>query len=185
MSDVRKRGHKGPKGPKGQYTVGYGKPPEHGRFQPGRSGNPRGRPKGVRNFIKDLRSTLEGPVKLMRDGKLREVSTQEAALLVLAEKALARDGRALDGLIALARTYNTDDEDAAVALSANDAQLVEVFKQRVLSGAVKRDPPTSNSDRSNGDTPADKAKAPDGAGDQKPVTRRRLRRRPVSGKSHK
>ena len=25
--------------------VGYGKPPKHSRFQPGRSGNPRGRPK--------------------------------------------------------------------------------------------------------------------------------------------
>jgi len=27
--------------------VGYGKPPRHSRFKPGRSGNPRGRPKGA------------------------------------------------------------------------------------------------------------------------------------------
>ncbi len=31
------------------YEVGYGKPPARSRFQPGRSGNPRGRPKGARN----------------------------------------------------------------------------------------------------------------------------------------
>jgi hypothetical protein len=31
------------------YDVGYAKPPTVSRFQPGRSGNPRGRPKGAKN----------------------------------------------------------------------------------------------------------------------------------------
>lgn len=31
------------------YDVGYGKPPCHGRFKPGQSGNPKGRPKGAKN----------------------------------------------------------------------------------------------------------------------------------------
>jgi hypothetical protein len=31
------------------YEIGYGKPPVHTRFAPGRSGNPRGRPKGAKN----------------------------------------------------------------------------------------------------------------------------------------
>ena len=31
------------------YAVGYGKPPAHSRFAPGRSGNSKGRPKGARN----------------------------------------------------------------------------------------------------------------------------------------
>jgi hypothetical protein len=35
--------------PGADYEVGYGKPPVSSRFQPGRSGNPRGRPKGSRN----------------------------------------------------------------------------------------------------------------------------------------
>ncbi|MCO6384886.1 DUF5681 domain-containing protein [Oceanicola sp. 502str15] len=31
------------------YEVGYGKPPKHGQFQPGQSGNPKGRPRGAKN----------------------------------------------------------------------------------------------------------------------------------------
>lgn len=31
------------------YNVGYGKPPKETRFKPGKSGNPRGRPKGAKN----------------------------------------------------------------------------------------------------------------------------------------
>ncbi len=33
------------------YPVGYGKPPAETQFKPGRSGNPKGRPKGARNKI--------------------------------------------------------------------------------------------------------------------------------------
>jgi hypothetical protein len=31
------------------YEVGYGRPPKGSQFTPGRSGNPKGRPKGARN----------------------------------------------------------------------------------------------------------------------------------------
>ncbi|WP_428515363.1 DUF5681 domain-containing protein [Roseovarius sp.] len=31
------------------YEVGYAKPPANTRFQPGKSGNPKGRPKGAKN----------------------------------------------------------------------------------------------------------------------------------------
>lgn len=39
---------KRPDTPEADYEVGYGKPPVATRFQPGQSGNPRGRPKGAK-----------------------------------------------------------------------------------------------------------------------------------------
>jgi len=48
MSDNRKIRLE-PPGKHLDYEVGYGKPPVASRFEPGHSGNPRGRPKGARN----------------------------------------------------------------------------------------------------------------------------------------
>lgn len=36
------------------YEVGYGKPPSGTQFKPGRSGNPKGRPRGSRNTLPSL-----------------------------------------------------------------------------------------------------------------------------------
>ena len=38
---------KPPKKPFGAYVVGFGKPPKNTQFQPGQSGNPKGKPKGL------------------------------------------------------------------------------------------------------------------------------------------
>jgi hypothetical protein len=126
--------------PKDDYDVGYGKPPKRTRFAPGHSGNPSGRPKGTRNFKTDLTATLKAPVRITRDGKPQKVSTQEAMLLRLREKALAGDARALDRFISLAQTYNNEELIAASGLSADDAMLLELFKGRVKSGMVDPQP---------------------------------------------
>jgi Family of unknown function (DUF5681) len=40
------------------FKVGYKSPLQHSQFQPGRSGNPRGRQKAVRNLGSDIERTL-------------------------------------------------------------------------------------------------------------------------------
>jgi hypothetical protein len=134
MGDVERRRSQ-PKD--GDYTVGYRKPPLHSRWKPGQSAYPKGRDKGTRNFKTDVKATLKAPVQVTRGGKPRKISTQEAMLLRLREKALAGDVRALDRLIQLAQTYNNDELAASVGLTIEDENVLRIYRSRVLSGAAR------------------------------------------------
>jgi hypothetical protein len=77
------------------YEVGYGKPPKETRFTKGLSGNPKGRPKGTRNFKTDLEEELHEQVRITEGGKSEEVSKQRAIMKRTFEKALMGDMRAV------------------------------------------------------------------------------------------
>jgi hypothetical protein len=127
------------------YTVGYGKPPQHSRFQPGKSGNPAGKPKGLRNFKTDVQQMLKRPVKINDGGRSREASTQEASLMRMREKALKGDPRSLDRMIELAVRYNNDGVNEAVGqeLSDDDREILEAFKAKVVAEAGTSNAPDS------------------------------------------
>ena len=114
-----------------EYEVGFGKPPKNTRFKPGESGNPKGRKKGSRNFRTDVRKTLIASVKVSDGEGSRRMSTQEAALMRLREKALKGDPRSLDRLLVLAGTFNDDpDTRPEEDVSATDREIIEAFLAR-------------------------------------------------------
>jgi hypothetical protein len=119
--------------------VGYKRPPLHTRFQPGVSGNPRGRQKGVRNFAADVKRTLEIPVTLTENGKSKRVSTQEALILRLREKALKGDARALETLLTLARTHNEDfaDQSEDGSLVGEDQAILDAYLEEGLARRLR------------------------------------------------
>jgi hypothetical protein len=111
------------------YEVGYGKPPLHSRFLPGQSGNPKGRRKGTRNLMTDVRRTLAVPVKMRVGERMRTHSTQEALLMVLREKALRGNERALDRLLQLAASHNNDELEAVAPqpLGEDDEAILAAY----------------------------------------------------------
>ena len=68
------------------YDVGYKKPPAHTRFRKGRSGNPRGRPKGSANYLTVLRRVLAQKVTISEGGNSRKITKIEAAMTQLLNK---------------------------------------------------------------------------------------------------
>ena len=84
--------------PAADYAVGYGKPPRHGGFQKGRSGNPKGRPKGSKNFATLLTEALDEKVQITVDGKRRRITKRELVVKQLVNKSASADLRAIKQL---------------------------------------------------------------------------------------
>ena len=81
--------------------VGYRHPPSATRFPPGRSGNPRGRPKGARNLNAIVAAALGERVAVKDNGRRRSVTKLEAAVTQLVNRAATGEIRATQLLLAL------------------------------------------------------------------------------------
>ena len=129
-----------------EFEVGYRKPPKHSRFKKGRSGDPKGRPKGNRNLKTDVLEALRTPVQVQQDGKPKTISTQRAALLRLRQKALSGDARALDRLLELAATHNNEElqNESAERLSPIDQEILDSYRHRMMRGSQEQ--PKANAD---------------------------------------
>jgi hypothetical protein len=121
---------------KKDYEVGYGKPPTHSQYRPGQSGYPVGRRKGVRNLKTDVKRTLAMPVKVKVGGRTRTRSTQEVALMVLRERALNGNTRALDRFLELALRFNNDEAGPAQQLPAADQAILAAYVARLAGAAM-------------------------------------------------
>ena len=83
-----------------KYDVGYAKPPRETRFRKGRSGNPRGRPRGSKNFATLLDEALAEPVVINESGRRRKASKLQVIVKQLVNKAAQGDHRSIQLLMA-------------------------------------------------------------------------------------
>ena len=115
------------------YEVGYGRPPRHTRFVKGRSGNPRGRPPGAKNFTTLLNEALNEGVLVTENGGRRKISKREATVKQLATRSAAGDFRAIKILLDIVRDIERQTEPVSpetAEFSESDEKVIEQLKAR-------------------------------------------------------
>lgn len=95
----------------GPYDVGYKKPPRHSQFQPGKSGNPNGRPKKNESVADVLQKELNSRVPILKDGKRTKISMLRAIFKQQLNKAASGDARAAAIFISALKLYKPDSGD--------------------------------------------------------------------------
>lgn len=117
--------------------VGYKKPPKRTQFQPGQSGNPRGRQKGSRGLKTDLAAELATTYTTMINRQAVKGTKQRLALKALTTRAAHGDVKSIALLISMTmQVLGPEDRGSGkVALSSRDQALLD----QLLSDDVEDD----------------------------------------------
>jgi hypothetical protein len=92
-----------------KYKVGYGKPPTETQFKPGKSGNPKGRPKGsVQKLNSVIMEALSATIPVFVNGKKKHMTMLQALVNKLMVKAINGDVKAANQLLKLIPAAEAD-----------------------------------------------------------------------------
>ena len=113
------------------FPVGYKKPPVHSRFKPGRSGNPRGRPKKSTVGF-ELVQELNRSITIRENGTEQKATKAAALAKSLVARALGGDMRAVAHLIRLLPLqFQPPSEAVDTEVSAFDAAVLQRCAQLI------------------------------------------------------
>jgi hypothetical protein len=116
------------------YKVGYKKPPLHTRFKKGQSGNPRGRPRGAKNFSSVLNDALNQPVVVTENGRRRKISKRELGIRQLVDKFAMAEIQATRMLLGLM----LERERLLAAVPPAERRSFGAADERVIHNLLKR-----------------------------------------------
>lgn len=131
------------------YEIGYRRPPVSGRFNKGHSGNPRGRPKGSRNFLKILEQELQQSIVVTENGKKKTITRMQAMVKRMVAGAMQGDQKQLLTLVEiLRRTGQFEQIDVDSLLPDNYESILATYVEKHrISSEKKSEKPTSKESR--------------------------------------
>jgi Family of unknown function (DUF5681) len=130
-------------------AVGYKQPPAHSQFRPGRSGNPRGRPKRQPSLHEDLALELAGTIRVNEDGKPKLVTKQRAMIMAIVAAAVAGEMRAVTAVIGLRARQEQTDSGSKASTPEGNAELLETFIAREITRRENHKNPQENDNEEN------------------------------------
>jgi Family of unknown function (DUF5681) len=128
------------------YEVGYGKPPRERRFAQGKSGNPRGRPKGSKNLATSFIEIGREQITVTEGGRTRTMTKAEAVVHQLTNKAASGDPRARREYFQVHKMLQPPEstEEITPDLTDRDKDVMKNFLRRLdRMGKKKSDEPST------------------------------------------
>jgi hypothetical protein len=123
----------GHRAPKGDYRIGYGRPPVQHRFKPGNNANPKGRKKKTRNRTVMIRELLFEPVTVREGGVVKEIPALEAVIKKTLSQALGGDHKAALTIIGMAQR-----EGVLTPEQEEDVDNLPESDMAIMEDAIKR-----------------------------------------------
>jgi hypothetical protein len=136
----------------GTSQTGYGNPPMHTRFTKGKSGNPKGRPKGSQNLATILAKAGRQRIKVTENGRTRYITKFEASMLQLMNQAVSGDLKAIRELhswitsledsdqATLAQSVPREDDATVMASMLERIRNSENVAQEITTAALETNP---------------------------------------------
>jgi hypothetical protein len=110
--------------------VGYGKPPKHGRFKSGQSGNPKGRPKKRATPSDILQDVFFEAIEVVKDGRAQMLPRIKVLLNQIMTEALKGDQKAISNvikLLPLLKAALAEGSESSRPDSAQERKILEEF----------------------------------------------------------
>lgn len=129
--------------------VGYGRPPKHGQFRKGTSGNPEGRRVEQERFASVLREELASEIVMKIGDKKVKASVLRGLTRLVIQQALSGDSRAITELMRQINRYFPERptaEDASLPPSEADLKLLEDYVSRRSSNPTQNPMEGQNGD---------------------------------------
>lgn len=127
------------------FEVGYGKPPVETRFKAGKSGNPKGRPKGSKNMATWARELLDQKIEVIMGGEVKRFPQGKVVVMKQIARAMTND-RAVSNLVKLEATGMTfapvpsGPAQSEIGDEHYTVMLNELIQRRVQEVGDARDP---------------------------------------------
>lgn len=87
--------------PKPGYEVGYGKPPKHTQFKPGKSGNPKGKPKGSKSLSTIIKEEANKKIEIKEGGKVKKITKAQALVKSMIANGIKGDNKSASNALSM------------------------------------------------------------------------------------